>query len=102
MKYFVLKSHSFEDRGVKFKSGQVVDLTEGDVAVFNGIVPGMFEEYVPARHTPAPSDGQPAEEAAPPAEGFVTEPVYPPKVEGEKPEEPAGMTTQTMHPADAE
>ncbi len=61
MKYFVSDSRSFPDHGVKFKAGQVVDLTADTAAVYNGIVPGMFQPYDAEKHTPTPK----VEEATP-------------------------------------
>lgn len=77
--YFCKESKTFEDFQKKFKSGQIVDLTAEEAGAFNRVVPGMFEAYVPAKHTPAPkldeAPSEPVEEPAP-----VAAPVAAPEI----------------------
>lgn len=79
MKYFATDSKSFPDHGVKFKSGEVVELTAEAAAVYNGIARGMFVPYESETHTPAPTVAAPVEPTVPvdttekvPADPFVT------------------------------
>jgi hypothetical protein len=100
-KYFAKESYSFESYDQKYKSGDIVELSDDQAAVFNGIVPGMFEAYDPAIHTPAPVVEVPAAEepaAETPAEAEAPAFVQS-EVGGTAPE---GMTTENTPAADAQ
>ena len=59
-KYIATDAKTFQEHGVKFKSGQVVDISPETAAEYNRVCPGILKEYVLETVSPPPAIVPPA------------------------------------------